>query len=75
MNQFETSSELVEDNSPIKPLQPKVYEATFSKYDGEVKRKYYSTERLIEAATEANDLVKDDPFTTLVSIAELGPLE
>ncbi len=66
--------ELQEDNSSNKPLQPKVYEATFSKYDGEVKRKYYRADRLIEAATEANELVKDDPFTTLVSVAELGPL-
>jgi len=70
MNQLEQ-----EDNNPNKPLQPKVYEATFSKYDGEVKQKYYSTKRLIEAATEANELVKDDPFTTLISISELGPLE
>jgi len=70
----EPSTMLEEDNNPTKPLQPKVYEATFTKYDGEATRSYYQAERLIEAATEADKVVHDDPFTTLVSIKELGPL-
>jgi hypothetical protein len=71
---FETDTMLEEDHSPVKPLQPKVYEATFAKYDGEVERRYYQADRLIEAANEADKVVVEDPFTTLVQIKELGPL-
>jgi len=71
---FDPEPMLEEDHNPVKPLQPKVYEATFTKYDGESERRYYQADRLIEAATEANIVVADDPFTTLVCIKELGPL-
>jgi hypothetical protein len=74
MTEFDTSPLLEEDNNPVKPLQPKVYEATFAKYDGEIERRYYQAERLIEAATQADVVVHNDPFTTLVSVRELGPL-
>lgn len=55
--------------------QSKVYEATFTKYDGEAVRRYYKGERLIEATNQANSIVENDPFTTLVQVKELGPLE
>ena len=67
--------ELSEADSDIKPLQPKVYEATFTKYDGEALRRYYRADRFIEAAEQANAVVENDAFTTLVQVKELGPLE
>lgn len=71
---IDTEPVLEEDNSPTKPLQPKVYEAKFVKYDGEGDARYYQADRLIDAATQADQIVHDDPFTTLVSVVELGPL-
>lgn len=70
----ELDTVLEEDHNPMKPLLPKVYEATFIKYDGEAVREYYQAERLIEAAQQADALVEYDAFTTLVQIKELGPL-
>lgn len=71
---IDTQPMLEEPHHSYKPLQPKVYEAKFVKYDGEGDTRYYRAYRLIEAAEQANELVKDDPFTTLISVAELGPL-
>lgn len=68
----ETDLEMVHEEVPA--IQPKVYEATFVKYDGEAERRYYQADRLIEAATQADKVVVDDPFTTLVQVKELGPL-
>jgi len=70
----EQATMLEEDDNTTKPLQPKVYEAIFTKYDGEATRIYYQAERLIEAAHLANKNVADDPFTTLCCVRELGPL-
>lgn len=69
-----TETQLEMGGETIPPIQPKVYEATFVKYDGEAERKYYQADRLIEAAKEADLVVVDDPFVTLVKIQELGPL-
>lgn len=70
----ETQPALKEDNRPTKPLQPKVYEASFLQFDGDVEHRYYQADRLIEAAEQANSVVEDDPFTALVQVKELGPL-
>lgn len=74
MPERSTMAVLEDDNNSQKPLQPKVYEAKFVKYDGENETRYYQADRLIEAATQADDVVKDDAFTTLTSVVELGPL-
>ena len=71
---FDVAEEMISEDSPDIALQMKAYEAQYRRQSGEIEVKYFNGERLIDAATKASALVDDDPFNTLVSVKELGPI-
>ncbi len=71
---FSVESDMVEEGTTDTSLTLKAYEAQYRRQDGDVEVKYFNGQRLIEAAQKASDLVSDDPFNTLVSVKELGPI-
>lgn len=71
---FDLEDAVINEDSPETVTGTKAYEAQYRRQDGGIETRYFDGERLIDAATKASDLVSDDPFNTLVSVKELGPI-
>lgn len=71
---FDIESEMISEDSPEIISGTKAYEAQYRRQDGGIETRYFNGERLIDAAQKASDIVSDDPFNTLVSVKELGPI-
>lgn len=71
---FDIEPDMINEDAPDTALALKAYEAQYRRQSGEIEVRYFNGARLIEAAQKASDLVTDDPFNTLISVKELGPI-